>query len=263
MSLQAGMPHPDYFAGDADLQGEQARERAAEEVAVLLAQSRAASIASAKQAHRWALSRTMRASGRGLPRQVSGAHCRTFGVARLPLAEPVLADRAVPPPVGRCGRRWLWQRGRWLASGRIVRRPDALGRRGAVCRWPRPTSGGPGHCTGPPRLDVGTRSLAADRPAGLKELTLQPGALRHEGATMEEPRLTPRQLDTLRLLAQGLEYKDIAATLILAEPTVNSYAVGIRQRLGAKNGPHCVLLAIQHGLLSPTTGWLSTGGVGA
>lgn len=68
-------------------------------------------------------------------------------------------------------------------------------------------------------------------------------------ARPEPPSLRPRELEVLRLVAQGRSNKAIAAALGLAERTVKFHLSGAMARLGAANRAEAVALAAQHGLI--------------
>jgi len=61
--------------------------------------------------------------------------------------------------------------------------------------------------------------------------------------------LTPRELDVLRLLARGLENKEIAAELVIAERTVKFHVSSIQSKLGAGNRTETVVIAARLGLI--------------
>jgi DNA-binding NarL/FixJ family response regulator len=62
--------------------------------------------------------------------------------------------------------------------------------------------------------------------------------------------LTPRELEVLRLLAQGMQNKEIAAELTITERTVKFYVSSILGKLGAGNRTEAVAMAAQRGLIS-------------
>ncbi len=61
--------------------------------------------------------------------------------------------------------------------------------------------------------------------------------------------LTPREQTVLRLLAQGLQNKEIAAELVITERTVKFYVSAILGKLGAGNRTEAVTIAVQKGLV--------------
>jgi DNA-binding NarL/FixJ family response regulator len=63
-------------------------------------------------------------------------------------------------------------------------------------------------------------------------------------------RLTPRQRDVLRLIAEGHRMKEIAAALDLSTRTVESYKYEMMQALGVGSTAELVRFAIKHGLVS-------------
>lgn len=62
--------------------------------------------------------------------------------------------------------------------------------------------------------------------------------------------LTARELDVLRLLAQGQQNKEIAADLVISERTVKFHVSSILSKLGAGNRTEAVKLAAQQGLIN-------------
>lgn len=62
-------------------------------------------------------------------------------------------------------------------------------------------------------------------------------------------RLTTRERDVLRLLAEGLSNRAISAKMFLAESTVKGHVVALRKKLGATSRLHAVIEADRLGLL--------------
>jgi NarL family two-component system response regulator LiaR len=63
------------------------------------------------------------------------------------------------------------------------------------------------------------------------------------------PALTARELEVLRLVAQGRANKEIAAAIGVTERTVKFHLSAIMGRLGAANRTEAVALAAQQGLI--------------
>ncbi len=61
--------------------------------------------------------------------------------------------------------------------------------------------------------------------------------------------LTPRELEVLNLLGQGLQNKEIANTLVISERTVKFHVSSIMGKLGAGNRTEAVSIAAQQGLI--------------
>jgi DNA-binding NarL/FixJ family response regulator len=71
----------------------------------------------------------------------------------------------------------------------------------------------------------------------------------HQSQASQVEALTPRELEVLRLLAQGLQNKEIAAELVISERTAKFHVSSIMGKLGAGNRTEAVALAAQQGLI--------------
>nr|WP_308114765.1 response regulator transcription factor [Streptomyces sp. ISL-12] len=99
--------------------------------------------------------------------------------------------------------------------------------------------------------------LAASRGDGhlpadlLGRLMNQVGTL-HRGTTSHPAvpaGLTLRETDVLRLIADGLETREVAAKLAYSERTVKSVLQGLTMRLHLRNRTHAVAYALREGLI--------------
>lgn len=61
--------------------------------------------------------------------------------------------------------------------------------------------------------------------------------------------LTPREVDVLRLIAQGLSNKEIAASLTVSEKTVKTHVSSILQKLSLLSRTQAALYAVKIGLV--------------
>ena len=69
-----------------------------------------------------------------------------------------------------------------------------------------------------------------------------------EGADVEA--LTPREVEVLELLAEGLPNKAIAARLGISDQTVKFHVAAIAGKLGASNRTDAVRRAVRRGLIT-------------
>ena len=85
----------------------------------------------------------------------------------------------------------------------------------------------------------------------------QSAAGSHAGTYIHSPEhtlpyepLTERELEVLKLLAQGMPNKEIAAQLVISERTAKFHVSSIMGKLGATNRTEAVSLAAQKGLIT-------------
>lgn len=64
-----------------------------------------------------------------------------------------------------------------------------------------------------------------------------------------EDQLTPRELEVLKLIAQGNANKEIAAQLSVREDTVKSHVGNILEKLGANDRTHAVTIGLKRGII--------------
>ncbi|WP_181763781.1 helix-turn-helix transcriptional regulator [Streptomyces albidus (ex Kaewkla and Franco 2022)] len=61
--------------------------------------------------------------------------------------------------------------------------------------------------------------------------------------------LTPREIDVLRLMAEGLDTAEISTRLCLSERAVKRVIFGVTHRLNLRNRPHAVAYALRAGVI--------------
>lgn len=62
--------------------------------------------------------------------------------------------------------------------------------------------------------------------------------------------LSPREMDVLCLLRDGLSIPDIALQMYISQSTAKTYVARLYQKLGAANRAQALMTAVQHGLVS-------------
>jgi len=93
----------------------------------------------------------------------------------------------------------------------------------------------------------------ATRPAS-GEPTVQASPLSSTGASSNHPvrhpeGLTPRELEVLRLLADGMTSNQIAERLVVSLPTVNTHVAAIFNKLGVNSRSAATRYAVEHHLV--------------
>lgn len=105
-----------------------------------------------------------------------------------------------------------------------------------------------------------TQLLQAIRDVANGQASIQPGIAMKVINEIDHPAeimytadpLTPRELDTLRLIARGLSNQEIALDMVVHERTVAKYVSGILDKLHLANRTQAALYAIREGLVKPT-----------
>jgi DNA-binding NarL/FixJ family response regulator len=73
---------------------------------------------------------------------------------------------------------------------------------------------------------------------------------RHGEAGPADP-LTPRELQVVKLIAEGFTSDEIAGTLVISRKTVDHHRARILDKLGMRNGAELTRYAIRRGLIEP------------
>jgi two-component system, NarL family, response regulator NreC len=87
---------------------------------------------------------------------------------------------------------------------------------------------------------AGERHLAPAVAAGLKD---------RDGASKEDPVLSPRETEVLKLMALGHTNREIGEQLTLSVRTVETHRAHIQQKLGLSSRPELTRYALTHGLI--------------
>ncbi|MEV8442212.1 LuxR C-terminal-related transcriptional regulator [Actinosynnema sp. NPDC051121] len=99
--------------------------------------------------------------------------------------------------------------------------------------------------------------LAAASGSGVMPPSLVAELLKHVERLQRElvspdtsvPKLTPREADVLRLMAEGLDTAEIAGRLSYSERTIKNVFYGLTTRLNLRNRPHAVAYALRKGMI--------------
>ena len=96
--------------------------------------------------------------------------------------------------------------------------------------------------------------MRADVTAGTRDAEAVDAVLTAAGHRVSRRRegpagLTPREVEVLKLLAQGLSNKEIARRLTISPKTAGSHVEHIYSKIDASSRAAASLFAVQHGLL--------------
>jgi DNA-binding CsgD family transcriptional regulator len=65
---------------------------------------------------------------------------------------------------------------------------------------------------------------------------------------MEQPEVTPREIEIVKMLAEGYSSREISFQLFISEHTVHTHRRNIVKKLGVRNVAHLVHYSWQNGL---------------
>jgi DNA-binding NarL/FixJ family response regulator len=92
---------------------------------------------------------------------------------------------------------------------------------------------------------------AAVKKVAAGEQVIDAAVLRQPLPGEEKSNLTPRELEVLQLICDGLSNREIAAKLGLSANTVSVHRARIMNALGVHKTAELVMYALQHGLINP------------
>jgi DNA-binding NarL/FixJ family response regulator len=92
---------------------------------------------------------------------------------------------------------------------------------------------------------------AAIKRVAAGETVLDPAVAKLAQSSGERNRLTPRELEVLQLICDGLSNRDIAERLSLSVNTVAVHRTNIMNALNVHKTAELVMYAMQHGLVNP------------
>ena len=91
--------------------------------------------------------------------------------------------------------------------------------------------------------------IAAVRAAHRGEKVLPPGVAARQRERLHRKDLSPRELEVLRHLVNGLSNKEISRALALGEESVKTHLSGIFLKLGVADRTQAAIEAVRHGIV--------------
>jgi len=95
----------------------------------------------------------------------------------------------------------------------------------------------------------GTDIVAAIRAVRGGGTSIPPDIADRMTARLQQPVLSAREIEVLKLVGQGLSNKRVADRLALSESTVRTHVASLMQKLGADNRTHAVNVALERNIL--------------
>ena len=106
-----------------------------------------------------------------------------------------------------------------------------------------------------PQIVGGLRAVAAGEallaPGITKRMIEEFAAVKHAPLPAGYEELTPRERETLLLVARGLSNAEIAAERVVSEATVKTHVAAVLAKLGLRDRVQAVVLAYETGLVRP------------
>ncbi|AGL21546.1 response regulator transcription factor [Actinoplanes sp. N902-109] len=107
----------------------------------------------------------------------------------------------------------------------------------------------------PAQLLQGIRTVASGSALLAPEVTRQlvgryAARIRPADRKPDDPVLTPREMDVLRLIAEGLSNSEIAAALVISQETVKTYVSRLLTKLSLRDRVQAVVYAYRTGLVT-------------
>jgi two-component system nitrate/nitrite response regulator NarL len=181
-------------------------------------------------------------------------HCQVMGLANPSTAVDTLADLQEESDIDLLIWDWGWETGGMSAADLLEFEIPVLVLLSAAAQVEEAWSAGARAMVKRESSGKTVAAAAAAAVGGLVvidpdlALSFLPAPLNSEDELAEE--LTPREMEVLLLLAEGLTNKEIAQQLNISQHTVKFHVNGILGKLNAQSRTEAVVRATRHGLLA-------------